>query len=65
MDSATDFRFSGQPQRLFPLPFAFQIAQGQAVTGWDVTPDGQRFLVVNPPPDAPASIQIVTNWDVE
>jgi hypothetical protein len=65
IDSATDFRFRGQPQRLFPLPFAFQIAQGQAATGWDVTPDGQRFLVVNPPPDTPASIQIVTNWDVE
>ena len=65
IDPATDFRFRGQPQRLFPLPFAFQIAQGQAATGWDVTLDGQRFLVVNPPPDLPGSIQIVTNWDVE
>jgi hypothetical protein len=65
VDSATDFKFGGQPQRLFPLPFAFQIAQGQLATGWDVTPDGQRFLVVNPPPDLPGSIQIVTNWDVE
>jgi hypothetical protein len=65
MESVTDFRFGGQPRRLFPLPFAFQVAQGQMATGWDVTPDGQRFLVVNPPPDAPTSIQIVTNWDVE
>jgi hypothetical protein len=62
--STTDFRF-GPPRRLFPLPFGFQVAGGQHVPGWDVTPDGQRFLVTSPPPDAPASIAIVTNWDVE
>ena len=62
--STTDFKF-GPPRRLFPLPFGFQIAGGQWATGWDVTPDGQRFLVTNPPPDTPASIAIVTNWDVE
>ena len=62
--STTDFKF-GPPRRLFPLPFGFQIAAGQWAAGWDVTPDGQRFLVTNPPPDAPASIAIVTNWDVE
>ena len=63
--SAADFKFRGPPQRLFPLPFAFQIAGGQMTPGWDVTPDGKRFLVVNPPPDVPTSIAIVTNWDVE
>jgi serine/threonine protein kinase/Tol biopolymer transport system component len=63
--SETDFKFRGPPQRLFPLPFAFQIAGGQMTPGWDVTPDGKRFLVVNPPPDMPTSIAIVTNWDVE
>jgi hypothetical protein len=62
--STTDFKF-GPPRRLFPLPFGFQIAGGLVTPGWDVTPDGQRFLVTNPPPDAPASIAIVTNWDVE
>ena len=62
--STTDFRF-GPPRRLFPLPFGFQIAGGLVTPGWDVTPDGQRFLVTNPPPDAPTSIAIVTNWDVE
>jgi hypothetical protein len=61
---AADFKF-GPPRRLFPLPFGFLIAAGQWVPVWDVTPDGQRFLVTNPPPDAPASIAIVTNWDVE
>ena len=62
--STTDFQFR-PPRRLFPLPFGFQIAAGQWAAAWDVTPDGQRFLVTNPPPDAPASIAIVTNWDVE
>lgn len=62
--STTDFQFR-PPRRLFPLPFGFQIAAGQWVAAWDVTPDGQRFLVTSPPPDAPASIAIVTNWDVE
>jgi eukaryotic-like serine/threonine-protein kinase len=62
--STTDFQFRS-PRRLFPLPFGFQIAAGQHAAGWDVTPDGQRFLVTNPPTDAPALIAIVTNWDVE
>jgi len=62
--STTDFKF-GLPRPLFPLPFGFQVAAGLNVPGWDVTPDGQRFLVTNPPPDAPSSIAIVTNWDVE
>jgi len=63
--STTDFKGFGQPRPLFPLPRAFQIAGGQWVPGWDVTPDGKRFLVVNPPPDVAGSIKIVKNWDVE
>jgi hypothetical protein len=63
--STTDFKFRLPPQQLFQLPDAFKIAGGQWVPGWDVTPDGKFFLVVNPPPDVPGSIKIVTNWDVE
>ena len=62
--SIADLKF-GPPRPLFPLPFGFRIAAGQWVPGWDVTPDGQRFLVVNPPPDMPGPIAIVTNWDVD
>ena len=32
---------------------------------WDVTPDGQRFLMAVPPatqPAAPASIKVILNW---
>ena len=54
-----------QPRQLFAVPPAFRIAFGQWAPGWDVTEDGQRFLVVNPSLDTPASsITIVTNWDV-
>jgi hypothetical protein len=60
----THFEF-GPPKPLFQLPDAFQIAGGQWVPGWDVTPDGKRFLVVNPPPDVPGSINVVTNWEVQ
>jgi Tol biopolymer transport system component len=65
VESATDFKFRGQPDPLFELPSAFKVAGGQVVPAWDVTPDGKRFLVMNPPPDVPGSIKIVHNWDVE
>jgi len=63
--SNAGFQFQGAQRQLFPLPPGFQVAVGQWAPGWDVTPDGQRFLVTNPPPDTPASIAIVTNWDRE
>ena len=63
--SAADLQFPEPPRRLFPLPPGFQIAGGQWAPGWDVTPDGQRFLVTNPPPDTPTSIAIITNWEGE
>jgi hypothetical protein len=57
---------SQPPQMLFQFPLAFRIAFGQWAPGWDVTPDGQRFLVTNPSLDTPAtSIAIVTNWDAQ
>jgi hypothetical protein len=62
LGSLSDISF-GRPKPLFRLPPAFQSAGGQWVPGWDVTPDGKRFLVANPPPDAPGSIAIVTNWE--
>jgi serine/threonine protein kinase len=64
IESMAEFQF-GPSKPLFPLPLAFQIAAGQLALGWDATPDGQRFLVTNPPPDKPGPIAIVTNWDVE
>jgi len=64
-DSTTDFQLRGQPRQLFRWPPGFQVASGQWAPGWDVTPDGQRFLVTNPPPDTPSSIAVITNWDLE
>ena len=46
---------SGTPQALFPT--AMEIPE------FDVTPDGQHFVVLAPNPDAPArEIRIVLNW---
>jgi len=45
----------GTPQRLFPGPMDFG--------GWDVTPDGQRFLSSAPQVQQPSRpITIVLNW---
>jgi eukaryotic-like serine/threonine-protein kinase len=42
----------GNPQTLFPIP-----------AGFDVSPDGQNFVVFSPNPDAPArEIRVVLNW---
>jgi hypothetical protein len=57
-------KFPNQPRVLFPIPLPFRVAFGQWAPGWDVHPDGQRFLVTNPPPNTPAaSIEIITNWE--
>ncbi|MCH7715902.1 MAG: hypothetical protein IH876_07215 [Gemmatimonadetes bacterium] len=46
---------SGTPQALFPT--SMEIPQ------FDVTPDGQHFVVLAPNPDAPArEIRVVLNW---
>ncbi len=46
---------------LFHLP-DIELYQGR----WDVTADGQRFLVTVKNPDAPArEIHVVLNWDEE
>jgi eukaryotic-like serine/threonine-protein kinase len=51
--SAATFE-SGVPHRLFPGPY---------FTGWDVTPDGQRFLMAVPPLQrTQAPISVVLNW---
>ena len=61
-DAGASFRIRKQ-QSLFPLPLQFQIAGGQYAPGWDVTPDGQHFVVTMSESDEPArAISIVQNW---
>ncbi|HVQ64257.1 MAG TPA: hypothetical protein VMT78_06940, partial [Terriglobia bacterium] len=49
---------------LFPIPSALIIAQGQYAPGWDVAPDGERFLSTFLTADVPArSINVVVNWN--
>jgi hypothetical protein len=50
-------------RQLFVPPPAFGPAAGQYAHGWDVSPDGRRFLTTLPPPDIPArAITVVMNW---
>ena len=53
----------GLPRELFQLPFSPATA-GLGPPPWDVTPDGQRFIMIKPGDAelAPRSIHIVENW---
>ena len=63
IESSSAFH-SGSPHVLFTTPAAFGVASGQYAHGWDVTPDGQRFLTTFPAGDTPApAINVVMNWE--
>jgi hypothetical protein len=50
-------------QPLFMTPSAFSTAAGQYAPGWDVAPDGSRFLTTLPALDTPPSaITVMMNW---
>ena len=53
-------RFSvGKPTRLFEGRFR---AQFSAAANYDVSPDGQRFLMVTGSDEAPRQINVALNW---
>jgi hypothetical protein len=57
----------GPPTALFTSPyFAGSSVLGLDLRGYDVTPDGQRFVMIKQPADAGspnlASMVIVVNW---
>jgi hypothetical protein len=60
--TTTDGRFSaGTPQRLFTGQFGML----QPVSNYDVTPDGQRFLMdqrIERPPEPPNELVLVQHW---
>jgi hypothetical protein len=48
---------------LFDIPAAIVTAMGQYAPGYDVAPDGQRFLSTLPSPELPVpAITVVINW---
>ncbi|MCH7615412.1 MAG: hypothetical protein IH978_06710, partial [Nitrospinae bacterium] len=60
------FRRLGEPQRLFDLPIllASSDSAGRSTSIWPF-PDGQRFLIDIPNPDAKSradEIWVVVNW---
>jgi hypothetical protein len=65
VDSVPSFR-AVAVHTLFPIPRAIQTAIGQYGLGYDVTPDGQRFLTTFPSPEtASPAINVVINWQAE
>ncbi|HEV2521582.1 MAG TPA: protein kinase [Candidatus Acidoferrales bacterium] len=63
VDIATQPSFAaGKPRMLFEGPY---VLTGATVPNYDVSPDGQRFLMLKPaekPRAAPTQINVVLNW---
>jgi hypothetical protein len=65
IDASPTFHASA-PRMLFTAPPGFLTASAQYAHGWDVSPDGQRFLTTYPAPDTPSqAITVVINWESE
>jgi hypothetical protein len=64
----------GKPEVLFEKPYYYDGAAVGISAAWDIHPDGDRVLMIKPPPAAdeesseastaeePRKIRIVTNW---
>ncbi|MEQ1910336.1 MAG: hypothetical protein ABMA15_16055 [Vicinamibacterales bacterium] len=50
----------GTPQKLFRTPI--DPAGAMTYSQFDVSPDGQRFLMVVPSTDAPQPVNVILNW---
>ena len=65
VDPTSSFRV-GPPRPLFPIPRGIATAVTQYAPGYDVTPDGKKFLATNPGGDIPSqTIHIVINWQAK
>jgi Tol biopolymer transport system component len=62
VDIATQSGFApGKPRMLFEGPY-MPTMQGKTLANYDVSPDGQRFLMLTAPEQAPTQINVVLNW---
>jgi serine/threonine-protein kinase len=52
---------AGLPRFLYEGRFELGFPRG-AISGYDISLDGQRFLRLQPPPEEPATIAVVINW---
>ena len=54
---------AGTPSVLFDMPSKPVLSVSDQVS-WDIAPDGERFLVLEPRPDSPPrdEIHVTTNW---
>jgi hypothetical protein len=63
IQTAPEFR-AGQPRPLFVFGSTSNVAQVPMNEGWDVAPNGKRFLVITAldKPEAGVTLQAVVNW---
>jgi hypothetical protein len=62
IEPGTAFR-AGALRVLFDAPPAIRTAMGQYAPGYDVDPNGHRFLSTLPSPQTPSSaITVIMNW---
>jgi serine/threonine-protein kinase len=63
VQTTPEFR-AGRPRPLFALESTAAVTYFGLYRGWDVTPDGKRFLVINAPGSAEIGVrlQAVVNW---
>ena len=66
VQTTPEFR-PGRPRPLFALESTGVSTSFGLYRGWDVTPDGKRFLVINGPGSAESGVrlQAVVNWFAE
>lgn len=52
----------GKPKMLFEAPF---VPSPRSLADYDISPDGQRFLMLNNAEQRPGEINVVPNWTEE
>jgi hypothetical protein len=62
IDASPTFHASAL-RTLFTAPAGFLTASAQYAHGWDVSPDGERFLTTYPPDTSSPAITVVINWE--
>jgi hypothetical protein len=63
-DATGDFPVIGAPRVLFQLSDGY--SNEAPVRGWDLSPDGQKFLIMEDNPQPPVTeMHVVVNWTTE
>ncbi|MDA2924374.1 hypothetical protein MYX65_06910 [Acidobacteria bacterium AH-259-L09] len=53
---------AGKPRTLFDGPYFLKFPRRRDVQDYDISPDGQRFLMIKEEKSAPTQLNVVENW---